>query len=244
MTDKASCWSITLNNPTQEEIDNWKNIKVHHWVKEAVGQLEKGAEGTPHIQGMLKTEYIRFAQVKKALPRAHIEAAKNQAALTKYVQKEDTRVAVLQQQTKLADNKKVQETLTTIVEQTLTYKQYGSPDMWIINKPQLDNRSRLTFTREFIPKIDHNPLDYVAEQNEQWIQKNADSLIDDAVNRLIREGYYGIETVICNNQVRSGIKKYLTSIIIRHVKFQVQASTPSPQSNNPEDQETHHQEVD
>lgn len=60
------------------------------------GQIEKGKEGTVHYQGMLTTPQVRFAQVKKALPRAHIELAKNKSALQKYVSKEDTRVAVVE----------------------------------------------------------------------------------------------------------------------------------------------------
>lgn len=60
------------------------------------GQIEKGKEGTIHYQGMLTTPQVRFAQVKKALPRAHIELAKNKSALQKYVSKEDTRVAVVE----------------------------------------------------------------------------------------------------------------------------------------------------
>lgn len=57
------------------------------------GQLEKGAEGTIHYQGMLKTPQVRFSAVKKEFPRAHIEVARSAAALQKYVNKEDTRVA-------------------------------------------------------------------------------------------------------------------------------------------------------
>lgn len=60
------------------------------------GQIEKGKEGTVHYQGMLTTPQVRFAQVKKALPRAHIELAKNKSALQKYVSKEDTRVAAVE----------------------------------------------------------------------------------------------------------------------------------------------------
>lgn len=55
------------------------------------GQLERGAEGTLHYQGMLSTPQVRFAAVKKLFPRAHIEVAKNKVALAKYVHKEETR---------------------------------------------------------------------------------------------------------------------------------------------------------
>lgn len=57
-----------------------------------VGQMEQGAEGTIHYQGMLTTPQVRFSAVKKLYPRAHIEVAKNRKALAAYVQKEDTRI--------------------------------------------------------------------------------------------------------------------------------------------------------
>lgn len=88
MTERATCWSITINNPEEAEYvrplpGGWKLI----------GQLERGAEGTLHYQGMLKTSQVRFSAVKKEFPRAHIEIARDKAALAKYVSKEETRVA-------------------------------------------------------------------------------------------------------------------------------------------------------
>lgn len=88
MDDRATCWSITINNPTPDEM----LCTTVGWTLK--GQHEVGAEGTPHFQGMLLTPQVRFAAVKKAFPRAHIEVAKNQRALAKYVQKEETRVHV------------------------------------------------------------------------------------------------------------------------------------------------------
>lgn len=88
MTERASCWSITINNPVVEE---YERVLPPSWKLE--GQLEKGAEGTLHYQGMLKTPQVRFSAVKKEFPRAHIEVARSATALKKYVNKEDTRVA-------------------------------------------------------------------------------------------------------------------------------------------------------
>lgn len=86
-------WSITINNPTAADLESWKHAKMLHWVKDVIGQLERGECGTLHIQGILKTDKVRFAQVKKAFPRAHIEVARNEIALTNYCGKEETRVA-------------------------------------------------------------------------------------------------------------------------------------------------------
>jgi len=84
-TERATCWSITINNHTDEElicdIPGWR----------LRGQPEIGKEGTRHFQGMLTTPQVRFSQVKKQFPRAHIEIARDKTALAKYVQKEDTR---------------------------------------------------------------------------------------------------------------------------------------------------------
>lgn len=89
---RASAWSITVNNPTKKELEvglpaGWK----------LQGQFEEGESGTEHFQGLLKTPQCRFSAVKKIFPRAHIEVCKNIAALTKYVHKEDTRVSTFEQ---------------------------------------------------------------------------------------------------------------------------------------------------
>lgn len=86
--ERATCWSITINNP--EEVE-YKVELPPGWTLE--GQLEKGEEGTLHFQGMLKTPQVRFSAVKKVFPRGHIEVARNRKALEKYVNKVETCVA-------------------------------------------------------------------------------------------------------------------------------------------------------
>jgi len=85
-SDRASNWSITINNPTDDDV----KCVLPGWKLE--GQYEMGAEGTRHFQGLLKTPQVRFSAVKRAFPRAHIEIAKNVAALQAYVHKDETRV--------------------------------------------------------------------------------------------------------------------------------------------------------
>lgn len=87
-TERATAWSITINNPTGEDLNptlpaGWK----------MTGQMERGEEGTEHYQGLLTTPQTRFSAVKKVFPRAHIEVARNKVALAKYVHKDDTRLA-------------------------------------------------------------------------------------------------------------------------------------------------------
>lgn len=86
-TDRASCWSITINNPTSEDV----KCEMPGW--KLSGQYEEGEEGTKHFQGMLTTPQVRFSAVKRVYPRAHIEVARNKKALAAYTTKEDTRVA-------------------------------------------------------------------------------------------------------------------------------------------------------
>lgn len=85
--ERATCWSITINNYTDEELE----LKLPGW--KLWGQPEVGKKnGVLHFQGMLTTPQVRFSQVKRQFPRAHIQVARDRTALAKYVQKEDTRV--------------------------------------------------------------------------------------------------------------------------------------------------------
>lgn len=207
---KASCWSITINNPTSEDLEAWKNAKLLNWVKDVQGQLEQGENKTPHVQGLLKTEYIRFAQVKKAFPRAHIEPAKNKHALAQYVQKEETRLATIET-TKVASPQIVQQRLTSIVGDRIFHK--GFPVRYF---EIYDKDCRRHWASEVLFEEEQNQFIENVKRNRKWIHENADKLIDEVVSTLIEEGYYGIEFVIANNQVRNGYKKFISSIIIRH----------------------------
>jgi len=90
MSDRATCWSITINNPKEEEM---KPILPAKW--SLSGQMEAGAEGTLHYQAVLKTPQVRFSAVKQIFPRAHIEVARNKAALQNYCHKDETRVGLV-----------------------------------------------------------------------------------------------------------------------------------------------------
>lgn len=92
-TERASTWSLTINNPTSDDEECMNIARSKGWRLD--GQLEVGKEGTPHYQIMLKTPQVRFSAIKKVFPRAHIEIARNSQALANYVNKEETRVADL-----------------------------------------------------------------------------------------------------------------------------------------------------
>lgn len=92
-TDRATCWSLTINNPNEGDEEAINLARQKGWRVE--GQIEEGAEGTPHYQLMVKTPQTRFSTIKKAFPRAHIEVARNEVALEQYVHKAETRLAPL-----------------------------------------------------------------------------------------------------------------------------------------------------
>lgn len=94
MTQRASVWSVTINNPISADEENIALVRQKGWKVE--GQKEKGESGTEHYQLLVKTPQVRFSALKKAFPRAHIEVARNVKALEQYVQKEETRVGGLQ----------------------------------------------------------------------------------------------------------------------------------------------------
>jgi len=134
---RATCWSITINNPTYDEVNaqlpsGWK----------LTGQYEMGEEGTKHFQGMLKTTQVRFSAVKKHYPRAHIEVARNKEALSNYVSKEETRVAsfggnesptIFQYQDIIADDWNDDEYIKFISDPQII-KMYDDPTMAYVDE--------------------------------------------------------------------------------------------------------------
>jgi len=96
---RASCWSVTINNPIAADEENMARARQRGWKVE--GQKEVGKNGTPHYQLSVRTPQVRWAAVTKAFPRAHVEVARNPAALEQYVHKEDTKVGELEKQSEM-----------------------------------------------------------------------------------------------------------------------------------------------
>jgi len=96
---RGTSWSVTINNPTAADEENISLARQRGWKVE--GQKEVGENGTPHYQLLVKTPQVRFSAVKKSFPRAHIEIARNVAALEQYVKKEETRVGQLETQSEM-----------------------------------------------------------------------------------------------------------------------------------------------
>jgi len=91
-TDKSTWWSITAYNDEIALLED-----TTKWPAE-VKKVYGGREMCPtteriHFQGAVQySRQVRFSHVKKWLPTAHIEAARQETALKTYVMKADTAV--------------------------------------------------------------------------------------------------------------------------------------------------------
>jgi len=88
---KSTNWLVTHNNPKvdpKEYLEAWLPL-----CKYVNGQLEKGEEGTVHIQAYISLkQQSRLAHLKKKDPHAHFEPVKFDNGASAYCLKEDTRV--------------------------------------------------------------------------------------------------------------------------------------------------------
>lgn len=92
---KSRNWLCTLNNPAldglyKEYLEKWKTEAKARYV---CGQLEKGAEGTVHLQYFLNfAEPTRVSALKKFCSKSHFEEVKVNNGAHTYCMKEDTRI--------------------------------------------------------------------------------------------------------------------------------------------------------
>lgn len=121
-TVRASHWSFTLNNPTDE--DRLALRTAQRWLRKVKGQDEIGENGTLHVQGYANTDQVRMSTLKKWLPRAHFKSCITQEHIQRtldYVHKEDdTTVANTQFEIVYRTNANtpltMAETLTSLAE--------------------------------------------------------------------------------------------------------------------------------
>lgn len=189
MTDnRATAWSVTINmkNVSQTTADECINqARARGWSVE--GQLEQGEQGTQHYQLLVRTPQTRFSALKKAFPTAHIEAARNLAALKEYVHKSDTRVGQLKPQSDRYPS------ITKMWELI-----WGD---WLDKEHFVDDRATArTYADCYIPKGEKARLNY----------------LDEAGADLIRQGYY-VEQHIVNPQVRSSFVKFAPELAERTI---------------------------
>jgi len=74
MTTLATCWSMTLNNPDENEMIMIKNPNPEY-IRQLIWTPEVGEEGTPHVQAYIKLmKQQRLSFVKKLYPRGHFKS--------------------------------------------------------------------------------------------------------------------------------------------------------------------------
>lgn len=90
---KAANYILTINNPEYSLEELAMRLRMNDKVKAFAGQLEKGENGTPHIQLFIQfVNQTWFNSVKLLFPTAHIEQAANAFKSWEYCTKEETRV--------------------------------------------------------------------------------------------------------------------------------------------------------
>lgn len=239
-TTKGRNWSITLNNPTEEELQRWKTVTEFHWVKEAQGQLERGESGTLHIQGMLRTDPVAWTRVKRLFPRAHVEAARNAFALAKYVGKDDTRVASLGTQKapprKVVTPNGLMTALASVVYERTHHK--GLPLLWTEDERRGWRKDFWDTPDEWETLEPPQQRRIVYELNREWLKRKADDLITEAVDNLIYDGVLGAEYATMHLACRASLKRHLIPICIRHETYEWSQATHGRAEGDPEAQET------
>jgi hypothetical protein len=90
---RGRCWGPnTLNNWTELEYSELRDYLQMN-CEDFVLQKEVGLNGTPHLQYGMKYKNARtFKAIKKKMPRAHLELAKNWNAVKNYCSKTETRI--------------------------------------------------------------------------------------------------------------------------------------------------------
>lgn len=211
-SQRATCWSITVNNPTKDDEEALHIARQKGW--KVLGQLEVGLkDGTPHYQLRLQTPQVRFSAVKKVFRRGHIEPAREAAALARYVTKEATRAGALpvQQDTYPSLSKfwdLVFEYLNGLGKDGLDYVELES-DVVCMYRPEIDKAFK------------KNPLHF----------------LDEAAGDMISRGYH-VESIAANPSTRSMWKLYHKDIIIR--SFQKQKNDEIEHNQNADDDQTSH----
>lgn len=199
--NRSSCWSLTINNPSPSDYEEINLARQRGWKVE--GQIEKGTEGTHHLQLMVRTPQVRFSAVKKMFSRAHIEPARNPTALANYVTKEDTRVGQLPTGShKYPSLSKFWELIA--IELNHGHEDWTADDKEAFHHPDLldadayDRNKVYLYNATYDYEINRDPL----------------RALDDATETLIGRGYY-VEHHAANPSTRSSFRKWWRSILYR-----------------------------
>lgn len=189
-TQRATTWSVTINNPTEQDEEQIALARQRGWKVD--GQKEKGENGTPHYQLMVRTPQVRFSAVKKQFPRAHIEVARNVVALETYVHKEETRVGAL----------------PTSQDKYPSLSKY-----WDLILDYFTEQGKNGF--DYVAMSD-GEVRFFDEDRNRLVKNNPLVLLDEATRHLIRKGYH-VEGIATNPAVRSQWKMFWNELMVRSI---------------------------
>lgn len=195
-TQRHSIWSVTINNPTSADEEEIARARQKGWKVE--GQLEKGENGTPHYQLMVNSGQVRFSAVKKAFTRAHIEPARNKAALEQYVHKEDTKIG------ELVSSNEFYPSLSKFWK--LVYKKFLDNN-WLLNFDPYDSRAEKEMCKDFYYDIKF-PRDTRVSMGTLMVEA-----LDYVVAQLVEEGYH-VEHFLSPPNI-SSFRKFHFELLIR-----------------------------
>lgn len=203
MTDnKSTNWSITINNPTADDREDIATARSRGWMVE--GQVERAdTTGTLHLQLHLRTPHIRFGAVKKVFKRAHIEAARNPAALKNYVHKDETRVEELDAG---GDMYPSMSRFCILILQQYCSAYWNDKDG--LNCDALE-RGEIAYYRFYDPDGATPRERGVILNPDDWLE-----MLDDATAKLVLKGFH-VERYAVNPQFRSSWKKFAPQMLGR-----------------------------
>lgn len=157
---RSRTWCFTLNNYTTEEEEGCRTIDT---VYKIFGK-EVGDQGTPHLQGYLVFANKKsLAQLKKLLPRAHLESAKADAIKNaEYCSKEGD---VFEEGERPKTSKEKGENEKNRWKRALEKAQEGDMEWLEENEPHivLMNKAKLLSHKKFKGEI----LEEI--ENEWWV---------------------------------------------------------------------------
>ena len=183
-TQRASSWMLTINNPTSDDEECIALARQVGWKVE--GQLEKGKEGTPHYQLLVRTPQVRFSQVRKMFPRAHVEVTREPAAAAKYVHKEVGRISALP-------------------EPQAMYPSLSK--FWHLIVERIDARNPYIIAAwQTAVEWDHEKAGYALP--------TPDGALQHAVERLIEVGYH-VESIAVNPSTIAAWRRFHLSLAMR-----------------------------
>lgn len=205
MSVKATNWSFTLNNYTDQELAMIRSMP--EFVRQCLWELEQGESGTPHVQGYLRLK----TQQRMSFLRSHYLSRAHYTALTTDEWKENTKKYV-QKQDATAVGCVVQEN-----QSVRTFFPSEIPELIVAEMMEITQHMFGPYERQYT-------LYWVYDDD---VHDDVDSrkcfgeLYDQAVRRLIRQ--HRIESLISRPEIQKIVRSFYKEISERIITQQTNA---------------------